>query len=69
MRWNSLNGLYRAIRREKGVSVLELCEKIGVQRTTYYKWINKERKPKIDKIVNMCKVLNIDFASNVEKFL
>ena len=57
------------IRREKGVSVQELCEKIGVQRTTYYKWINKERKPKIDKIVNMCKVLNIDFASNVEKFL
>ena len=57
------------IRREKGVSVPELCEKIGVQRTTYYKWINKERKQKIDKIVNMCKVLNIDFASNVEKFL
>ena len=57
------------IRREKGVSVQELCEKIGVQRTSYYKWINKERKPKIDKIVNMCKVLNIDFASNVEKFL
>ncbi len=57
------------IRKEKGKSVTELCEKIGVQRTTYYKWINKERKPKMDKIVNMCKVLNIDFASNVEKFL
>ena len=57
------------VRKEEGISVTELCEKIGVQRTTYYKWINKERKPKIDKIVNMCKVLNIDFASNVEKFL
>ena len=57
------------VRKEEGMSVTELCEKIGVQRTTYYKWINKERKPKIDKIVNMCKVLNIDFASNVEKFL
>lgn len=57
------------IRKEKGMSVTELCEKIGVQRTTYYKWISKDRKPKIDKIVNMCKVLNIDFASNVEKFL
>ena len=57
------------IRRENGVSVPELCEKIGVHRTTYYKWINKEWIPKIDKIVNMCKVLNIDFASNVEKFL
>lgn len=57
------------IRKEKGMSVAELCEKIGVQRTTYYKWISKDRKPKIDKIVNMCKVLNIDFASNVEKFL
>ena len=51
------------------MSVTELCEKIGVQRTTYYKWISKDRKPKMDKIVNMCKVLNIDFASNVEKFL
>ena len=48
------------IRKEKGMSVTELCEKIGVQRTTYYKWISKERKPKMDKIVNMCKVLNID---------
>ena len=57
------------IRKERGMSVTELCEKIGVQRTTYYKWISKERKPKMDKIVNMCKVLNIDFASNVEKFL
>lgn len=57
------------IRKEKGISVTELCEKIGVQRTTYYKWISKKRKPKMDKIVNMCKVLNIDFASNVEKFL
>lgn len=57
------------IRKEKGMSVTELCEKIGVQRTTYYKWIGKDRKPKMDKIVNMCKVLNIDFASNVEKFL
>lgn len=57
------------IRKEKGMSVTELCEKIGVQRTTYYKWISKDRKPKMDKIVNMCKVLNIDFARNVEKFL
>ena len=57
------------VRKEKGMSVTELCEKIGVQRTTYYKWISKERKQKMDKIVNMCKVLNIDFASNVEKFL
>ena len=57
------------VRKEKGISVTELCEKIGAQRTTYYKWISKDRKPKMDKIVNMCKVLNIDFASNVEKFL
>ena len=57
------------IRKEKGMSVTELCEKIGVQRTTYYKWLSGKRKPKMDKIVNMCKVLNIDFASNVEKFL
>ena len=57
------------IRKKRGMSVTELCDKIGVQRTTYYKWISKDRKPKMDKIVNMCKVLNIDFASNVEKFL
>ena len=57
------------VRKEEGISVTELCEKIGVQRTTYYKWLSRERKPKMDKIVNMCKVLNIDFASNVEKFL
>ena len=57
------------VRKEKGISVTELCEKIGVQRTTYYKWLSGERKPKMDKIVNMCKILNIDFASNVEKFL
>ena len=41
------------VRKEKGMSVTELCEKIGVQRTTYYKWISKDRKPKMDKIVNM----------------
>lgn len=57
------------IRKEKGLSVTELCEEIGVQRTTYYKWINKERKPKLQRIVDMCKVLNIDFTQNVEKFL
>lgn len=57
------------VRKEKGISVTELCNRIGVQRTTYYKWLSGERKAKMDKIVNMCKVLNIDFAHNVEKFL
>lgn len=57
------------VRKEKNISVTELCNIIGVQRTTYYKWLNKERKPKIDKILGMCKVLNIDFAQYVEKFL
>ena len=57
------------VRKEKGISVTKLCSEIGTQRTTYYKWLSGERKPKMDKIINMCKVLNIDFASNVEKFL
>ena len=42
------------VRKEEGISVTELCEKIGVQRTTYYKWLSGKRKPKMDKIVNMC---------------
>ena len=57
------------IRIDKGISVTKLCNDIGVQRTTYYKWLDGSRKPKIDKIINMCKVINIDFAKNVEKFL
>ena len=57
------------VRLEKWMTVTELCNGIGIQRTTYYKWVKGERKPKIDKIVKMCEVLGIDFANNVEKFL
>ena len=57
------------IRRQKGISVTELCKKAGVSRRVYYKWLNKETTPKIANIVKVCEVLGVDFAENVDKFL
>ena len=57
------------IRKQKEISVTELCEKAGISRRTYYRWLNKERNPKFSTIRKVCEVLNIDFAENVDKFL
>ena len=57
------------IRRQREITVTDLCKKAGISRRVYYKWLNKETTPKIANIVKVCEVLGIDFAENVDKFL
>lgn len=53
-------------RKEKNITVTELTNIIGVSRDTYYKWIRKERNPKFQYLVAMCKLLEIDIKDIVE---
>ena len=57
------------IRKQREITVTDLCKKAGVSRRVYYKWLNKETTPKIANIAKVCEVLGIDFAENVDKFL
>lgn len=57
------------VRIEKGIKITELCKKVGISRDTYYKWLNGDRKPKLQTIIKVCEILEIDFKNIVENFI
>lgn len=47
-------------RKEQGVSVSSLSKNLGVNRASWYRWINGEVKPTFEKVVKACSILNVD---------
>ena len=45
---------------DKGISITKLTEEIGVNRKTWYKWMNGKTQPTYKNAVKLCKALNID---------
>ena len=46
--------------REKDISITELTKELGINRRTWYRWINGDMQPTYKNVVKLCKVLNID---------
>ena len=53
------------IRKDKGIPVTELANKLNINRSTWYRWINGEMKPSFDKFIELCKILSIDISEIV----
>lgn len=49
-------------RKEKGLSVSSLSKDLGVNRTSWYRWLNGEVKPTFEKVVEACKILNVNIS-------
>jgi len=47
-------------RKEQGVSVSSLSKNLGVNRASWYRWLNGEVKPTFEKVVQACRILNVD---------
>lgn len=45
---------------EKQITGRELADKIGVHEQTISKWINGKGTEKIEKFIEMCKILELD---------
>ena len=43
------------IRKDKGIPVTELANKLNINRSTWYRWINGEMKPSFDKVIEQKK--------------
>ena len=55
------------IRKDKGIPVTELANKLNINRSTQYRWINGEMKPSFDKVIELCKILSIDISEIVNQ--
>ena len=47
-------------RKEQGLSVSEVCRKLDINRSTWYRWIGGEHTPTIEKILKACVLMGID---------
>ena len=47
-------------RKERGLSVSEVCRKLDINRSTWYRWISGEHTPTIEKILKACSLMGID---------
>ena len=54
------------LRKKEGLSQEELGEKLGVTRQTVSKWELGQSKPDTDKLMELSKLLNVDFNTLVD---
>jgi len=47
-------------RKDKGLTVSEVCRKLDINRSTWYRWIGGEHNPPIDKILKACMLIGVD---------
>ena len=45
---------------ENEITITELAKELGINRRTWYRWMNKESDPGHSKIVKLCEILGID---------
>lgn len=55
----------RSLRQQKGLSIMEVAEKVGVQRQTVYQWERGETLPTLRKLVSLESVYGDDLIEAV----
>lgn len=55
-------------RRAKRLTVVQLCEKIGVNESTYYKWKENPGRMKADMLVKIANALDMTEQEKVDLF-
>lgn len=55
----------RSLRQQKGLSIMEVAEKVGVQRQTVYQWERGETLPTLRKLVLLESVYGDDLIEAV----
>lgn len=58
---NAFSARLKQLRTEKGMSMEELGNKIGIRKTTIWNYEHSERLPKISVAMELAKVLNADW--------
>ncbi|MGL5329151.1 MAG: helix-turn-helix domain-containing protein [Peptostreptococcaceae bacterium] len=56
------------IRSERKKTIKELCNFVGVDKSTYSRWVRGERNPNLKNVYSLCKFLDLDFKETVEKY-
>lgn len=57
----SLGEKLRSLRESKGLTMKELSEKLGVDRTSVSAWERDRTTPNYDMLIKICSVLSCDF--------
>ena len=52
--------LLEEARKDKGITVTEICNKLEINRSTWYRWIGGEHNPSIEKLLKACNIMGID---------
>ena len=47
-------------RKDKGLTVTEICAKLEINRSTWYRWVGGEHNPSIEKLLKACSIMGID---------
>jgi transcriptional regulator with XRE-family HTH domain len=55
----------RSLRQQKGLSIMEVAKKVGVQRQTVYQWERGETLPTLRKLVSLESVYGDDLIEAV----
>ena len=55
----------RSLRQQKGLSIMDVAEKVGVQRQTVYQWERGETLPTLGKLVLLESVYGDDLIAAV----
>ena len=54
------------IREDRQISVDDLAKKLGIHRSTWYRWIGGEHNPSIEKLLKACNIMGIDINDLVK---
>ena len=49
-------------RQDKGISITKLASEMGINRSTWYRWLSGEMKPSADKLAKLCELLGVDIT-------
>jgi transcriptional regulator with XRE-family HTH domain len=47
-------------RKDKGITVSEVCRRLDINRSTWYRWIKGERTAPLEKMLKACLIIGID---------
>ena len=49
-------------RQDKGISITKLASEMGINRSTWYRWLSGEMKPSADKLAKLCELPGVDIT-------
>ena len=53
-------------RKEQGLTVSEVCRKLDINRSTWYRWIGGEHNPPAEKMLKACIIVGIDIKELIK---